>query len=74
MSIGGKRYFRTGDIGQLAQGRLVILDRRSSLFKLANGRFVAPAPLEAVFQASPLVSQVFVHGSSALRAVEVQWL
>ena len=70
VTIGGKRFFRTGDIAQLQRGRVVILDRRSAVFKLANGRFVAPAVLEAVYQDSPLVVAVLVHGTSTDRAVE----
>ena len=71
ITIGGKRYFRTGDIGMLVDGKLNVIDRKSALFKLANGVFVAPAPLETLFGQSILIKQAFVHASSGARAVSV---
>lgn len=58
-------YYRTGDImAEIAPDRLVYVDRRNNVLKLSQGEFVAISRLEAIFSTIPLVSQVFVHGSS----------
>ena len=46
-----------------------IIDRCKAHFKLAQGIFVAPAPLEATLRRSPLVAQAFVWGTGTMRAV-----
>src|SRR6185437_8498152 len=46
-------------------GRLVYVDRRNNVLKLAQGEFVTVAKLEAVFGNSPLVRQIYVYGNSA---------
>jgi len=59
----GQRFFRTGDLGRLVGGRfLKITGRIKEQFKLENGKFVVPAPLEDALARSPLVLQVFVYG------------
>lgn len=58
-------FYRTGDIvAEVGSGRHVIIDRRKSVLKLAQGEFVALTRLEAIFAASPHVRQVFVYGNS----------
>ncbi|HLS75574.1 MAG TPA: carboxylic acid reductase [Nocardia sp.] len=58
-------YYRTGDIvAEIAPDRLVQLDRRNNVLKLAQGEFVTIARLEAVFNHSPLVHQILVYGNS----------
>lgn len=55
--------FRTGDLGRLdAEGYLYITGRIKEQYKLENGKYVAPAPLENLLQLSPLISQAFIHG------------
>ncbi len=55
--------FRTGDLGRLDDdGFLYITGRIKEQYKLENGKYVVPAPLEELLQLSPLVSQAFVHG------------
>jgi len=57
-------WFRTGDVGHLdGDGRLYITDRKKELFKLSNGKYVAPQLVESLVKESPLVSQVVVVGA-----------
>ena len=55
--------FRTGDLGRLDRdGFLYITGRIKEQYKLENGKYVVPAPLEERLQLSPFVSQTFIHG------------
>ncbi|OBI79992.1 carboxylic acid reductase [Mycobacterium sp. 1245805.9] len=59
-------YYRTGDVfAEVAPDKLVYVDRRNNVLKLAQGEFVTLAKLEAVFGNSPLVRQIYVYGNSA---------
>ncbi|KAA8956426.1 AMP-binding protein, partial [Mycobacterium sp.] len=59
-------YYRTGDVvAQVGPDRLVYVDRRNNVLKLAQGEFVTLAKLEAVFGTSPLVRQIYLYGNSA---------
>jgi fatty acid CoA ligase FadD9 len=59
-------YYRTGDVfAEIAPDRLVYVDRRNNVLKLAQGEFVTLAKLEAEFGNSPLVRQIYVYGNSA---------
>ncbi len=57
-------WLRTGDVGVIDdQGRLAITDRKKDLIKTSGGKYVAPTDLENQLKAaSPLLSQVLVHG------------
>ena len=60
--------FRTGDLGKLsADGFLSITGRVKSQFKLENGKYVSPAPLEENLKLSPLVEQAVLDGRNMLR-------
>jgi fatty acid CoA ligase FadD9 len=62
----GDGYYRTGDVfAEVAPNRLVYVDRRNNVLKLAQGEFVTLAKLEAVFGNSPLIRQIYVYGNSA---------
>src|SRR5271157_1904169 len=59
-------YYRTGDVvAEVSPDRLVYVDRRNNVLKLAQGEFVTVAKLEAVFGSSPLVRQIYIYGNSA---------
>jgi long-chain acyl-CoA synthetase len=55
---------RTGDLGRVdADGYLFVTGRVKELYKLSNGKYIAPAPLEEQLQLSPFISQAFIYGS-----------
>src|SRR5690349_4844624 len=57
-------WFYTGDVGHMdKQGRLYITDRKKDLFKLSNGKYVAPQLIESLLKESEFVSQVVVVGA-----------
>jgi long-chain acyl-CoA synthetase len=57
-------WFYTGDVGHMDKdGRLYITDRKKDLFKLSNGKYVAPQLIESVLKESEFVSQVVVVGA-----------
>ena len=59
----GERYFRSGDLGQLVDGKFLKLTGRiKEQFKLENGKFVVPAPMEDILMRSPYIAQVFIYG------------
>ncbi|AUX45049.1 long-chain fatty acid--CoA ligase [Sorangium cellulosum] len=57
--------FRTGDLGYLdGDGYLFITGRIKEQYKLENGKYVAPAPLEEKLKLSPLINNAMVHGDN----------
>ena len=62
--IDAEGYYHTGDVGYKdADGHFYVTDRLKDLFKLSNGKYVAPLQVESLLKQSPLVSQPVVVGS-----------
>jgi long-chain acyl-CoA synthetase len=54
---------RTGDLGKLdSDGYLLITGRLREVYKLENGKFVTPVPIEESLTLSPFISQALVWG------------
>lgn len=63
-------WFYTGDVGYLEKdGHLFITDRKKDLFKLSNGKYVAPQLIESLLKESEFVSQVVVVGAGRKQPV-----
>jgi long-chain acyl-CoA synthetase len=59
--------FRTGDLGYLDDdGFLYITGRIKEQYKLENGKYVAPAPLEEQLKLSPFIINAMVYGDNRL--------
>jgi long-chain acyl-CoA synthetase len=59
----GVRGFRSGDMGMVDdEGFLHITGRVKEQYKLLNGKYVVPTPLEEKLKLSPYISNVMVHG------------
>jgi long-chain acyl-CoA synthetase len=56
-------WFHTGDIGHIDEdGFLMVTDRKKEIFKLSNGKFIAPQVIENVFKESQIIDQIMVIG------------
>lgn len=57
-------WYHTGDVGHKDEdGHFYITDRKNDLFKLSNGKYVAPQQVESLLKQSSLVGQAVVVGS-----------
>ncbi|CAF1286381.1 unnamed protein product [Adineta steineri] len=58
-------WLRTGDVGEWTNtGALRIIDRAKNIFKLSQGKYIAPERLEDIYIRSEWVAQIFVDGNS----------
>jgi long-chain acyl-CoA synthetase len=56
-------WFHTGDIGHFEDGKfLMVTDRKKEIFKLSNGKFIAPQIIENLFKELPMIDQIMVLG------------
>ncbi len=54
---------RTGDLGYLdSEGFLYITGRIKEQYKLQNGKYVTPAPLEETLKLSPYINNLLIYG------------
>lgn len=61
----GDGGFRTGDMGKLDKdGYLYITGRLKEQYKLENGKYVVPTPLEEQLKLSPLILNCMVYGDN----------
>jgi long-chain acyl-CoA synthetase len=59
------RGLRTGDMGYLDEdGYLFITGRIKEQYKLENGKYVVPSPLEEELKLSPYIGNVMLHGAN----------
>jgi long-chain acyl-CoA synthetase len=62
--IDSEGFYHTGDIGYKdSEGHFYITDRLKDLFKLSNGKYVAPLQVESLLVQSPLIAQTVAVGS-----------
>ena len=62
---GKSRLFHTGDLGKLdADGFVAVTGRLKEQYKLENGKYVVPTPIEESISMSRFISQVVVCGAN----------
>lgn len=63
--IGSDGALRTGDMGYVdSDGYLVITGRLKEQYKLENGKYVVPSPLEERLRLSPLIANCILYGAN----------
>ncbi|MCB9726910.1 MAG: long-chain fatty acid--CoA ligase [Deltaproteobacteria bacterium] len=64
--------FRTGDLGRIdSDGFVYITGRVKEQYKLENGKYVAPAPLEEKLKLSPFINNLMIDGTNRLYNIAV---
>ncbi|XP_030754565.1 long-chain-fatty-acid--CoA ligase 3 isoform X2 [Sitophilus oryzae] len=59
----GKRWFKTGDVGEVHDDGVVkIIDRKKDLVKLQAGEYVSLGKVESILKTCPLVDNICVYG------------
>lgn len=63
--LNGERFFRTGDLGVIHEGKfLKITGRIKELYKLENGKYITPVPLEDTICRSRFILQTMLFGAN----------
>ncbi|PVU98661.1 hypothetical protein BB559_001360 [Furculomyces boomerangus] len=61
----GDGWIASGDVAQInLDGTISIIDRKKSIFKMAQGVYISPEKIENVLIKHPLILQAFVTGQS----------
>ena len=55
-------YLKTGDIAEMVDGYIRIIERKKNILVLATGKNVAPFPVESALSRSPYISQAVLLG------------
>ncbi len=64
--IDAEGWFHSGDIGEIdGDGYVKITDRKKDILVLANGKKVAPQPIENMLKRSPLLTEVVLLGDNS---------
>ncbi|HOO42194.1 MAG TPA: long-chain fatty acid--CoA ligase [Bacteroidales bacterium] len=64
-AIDSEGWFHTGDVGKMVDGLFLrITDRKKEIFKLSNGKYVAPQLVENKLNESPYIESSLVIGSN----------
>merc|ERR1719341_820961 len=62
----GKRWFKTGDIGQMMpDGTMKVIDRKKDLVKLQGGEYVSLGKVESLLKIHPAIENICVCGDSS---------
>ncbi|ELP93676.1 long-chain-fatty-acid CoA ligase, putative [Entamoeba invadens IP1] len=67
--IDGVKYFKTGDVGMIEDGRVKIIDRKAFCFKTQQGVFVTPTVIENALIGVLGIEQIFVFGGIEINGV-----
>ncbi|CEF59382.1 AMP-dependent synthetase/ligase domain-containing protein [Strongyloides ratti] len=63
--INGKRYFCTGDIGEIRNdGSIKIIDRKKDLIKLSHGEYISLGKVETSLLTNSNIDNICVYGNS----------
>ena len=60
--LGDDGWLRTGDVGELADGRLKLVDRARDFIVTAGGKTLSPSFIENLLRSSPYVADAMVIG------------
>jgi len=60
--LGADGWLRTGDVGELTDGQLKLVDRARDFIVTAGGKTLSPSTIENLLRASPYVAEAMVIG------------
>lgn len=66
-------WLRTGDLGAMRDGFLVLQGRKKELIKTAYGKFVSPMKVESMLRDSPLIAEALLIGEGRPYCTALLW-